>query len=192
VDSKHAVQFYRDDRFLCQIVTEFAREGLEKGEAVILMATAPHRRELERRLAEHRIDVWGLQQSGQLVLLDARQALDRFMVDGTPDGELFLSNLRPLIASATANWQRTLRVYGEMVDLLWREGNHDAAIRLEEIWNPFAKTTSTRTLCGYAMENFGQEADTAGFTRICAVHTDVQSAEGDDVWPTDRGRVGSS
>ncbi len=178
VDSKHVVQFYEDDRFLCEILTDFSREGLEKGEAVILVATLAHRREVERLLRERGIDVGGLERAGRLVLLDARQTLEAFMVEGTPDAELFLSKLRAVMTAATAGWQHAVRVYGEMVDLLWRDGNHGAAIRLEEIWNGFARTTSTRILCGYAMENFAKEADAADFARVCQVHTDVQLAKG--------------
>ena len=99
------------------------------------------------------------------------------MVDGRPDAELFVATLRSRMAVASDDWKRAVRVYGEMVDLLWQEGNRDAAIRLEEIWNAFAKTTSTRVLCGYAMDGFGQEGDAADFARVCELHTDVQGAE---------------
>ena len=177
VDSKHAVQFYEDDRFLCEILTDFSRDGLERGEAVILVATASHRREVGGRLAERGLDVRGLESSGQLVLIDARQTLDALMVDGTPDAELFVSRLRALMAAASLDWKRAVRVYGEVVDLLWQEGNHGGAIRLEETWNAFAKTTSTRVLCGYSMDNFGAEDDSPDFARVCEVHTNVQRAE---------------
>ena len=133
---------------------------------------------MRRLIEEWGIDVRGLEKSGQLVLLDARQTLDTFMVDGQPDAELFLSGIRPLMAAATENWQRALRIYGEMVDLLWRDGNHGAAIELEETWNVFAKATSTRTLCGYSMDSFVTDAHAADFARLCQAHTDVQPAGG--------------
>jgi hypothetical protein len=175
--SKHAVQFYEDDRFLCEILADFSRDGLERGEAVIVVATAAHRGEVERRLTERGMEVGRLQESGQLVLLDARQTLDTLRLGGTLDAELFVSNLGALVAAASLGWKRDVRVYGEMVDLLWQEGNHDGAIRLEETWNAFAKTTSTRVLCGYSMDNFDGEGDSAEIARICEVHTDVQRAE---------------
>src|SRR3954470_7117133 len=178
VDSKHVVQFYEQDQFLCEILTEFAREGLEKGEAVIVVATGVHRREVERRLTQRGVHVQGLESSGQLVLLDARRTLDALMVEGTPDAELFVSRLRSLMAVASLDWKRAVRVYGEVVDLLWREGNHGRPIQLEETWNAFAKTTSTRVLCGYSMESFATKADAADLARVCDVHTDVQLAEG--------------
>ena len=177
MDLKHAVQFYEDDRFLCELVADFSREGLEKGEAVVLVATARHREEVERRLGHGGIDVGGLQRSGRLILLDAQETLDTFMVGRTPDPGLFLAKLESVMAGATGGWQRAARVYGEMVDLLWGDGNHDAAIQLEDAWNSYAKESSIRVLCGYAMNNFDDEADT-GFARVCELHTDVRPAEG--------------
>jgi signal transduction histidine kinase/CheY-like chemotaxis protein len=64
-----------------------------------------------------------------------------------------------------------------MVDLLWRDGKHGAAIRLEEIWNASAETCSARVLCGYSMDNFVKESHSAEFARICAAHTAVQPAD---------------
>jgi hypothetical protein len=34
----------------------------------------------------------------------------------------------------------TVRAYGEMVDLLWKDGLEEAAIRLETLWNELANT----------------------------------------------------
>ena len=177
MDSKHAVQFYEDDGFLCEILTDFSREGLENGEAVILVATEAHGREVERRLAERGIHVRGPREAGRFVLLDARQTLDGLMVDGVPDADRFLSIVGSLLASATVDGWRSVRFFGEMVDLLWREGNHGAAIRLEEMWNAFGRANSARVLCGYAMDNFVKETHTAEFARVCEAHTHVQPAE---------------
>ena len=37
---------------------------------------------------------------------------------------------------------RTSGAFGEMVDLLWRDGNAKAALRLEELWNDAGKDLS--------------------------------------------------
>jgi hypothetical protein len=41
-----------------------------------------------------------------------------------------------------------------MVDLLWRGGQAEAAIRLEVLWNELASTRTFSLLCGYAIGNF--------------------------------------
>ena len=48
----------------------------------------------------------------------------------------------------------TVRIFGQMVDVLWQQEEHDAAIRLEMLWNQLAQTKSYSLLCGYAMGHF--------------------------------------
>ena len=41
-----------------------------------------------------------------------------------------------------------------MVDLLWKQGKTEAAIRLEVLWNNLADSHVFSLLCGYAIGNF--------------------------------------
>jgi len=70
-----------------------------------------------------------------------------------------------------------LRAYGEMVDVLWRDGNSRAAIRLEELWNEAGKEHSFSLLCAYRMGNFYKEGDAARFLEVCRNHTHVIPTE---------------
>jgi signal transduction histidine kinase len=65
-----------------------------------------------------------------------------------------------------------------MVNLLWTDGNPEAAIRLEELWNDLASTHSFSLLCTYAMGNFYKAADGHPFEEICRRHGHVIPAEG--------------
>ena len=69
----------------------------------------------------------------------------------------------------------TVRAYGEMVDVLWKDGATAAAIRLEMLWNELAGRHSLSLLCGYAMGNFYKEA---AVEDICSHHTHVMSETG--------------
>ena len=71
----------------------------------------------------------------------------------------------------------TARAYGEMVDLLWRDQNVDAAIRLEELWNDLGRAHSFSLLCAYAMGSFYKEAHAEKFQDMCRAHTHVIPAE---------------
>jgi len=42
-----------------------------------------------------------------------------------------------------------VRAFGEMVALLWSDGNQAAAIRLEELWNELAETHSFASSAAY-------------------------------------------
>jgi hypothetical protein len=58
-----------------------------------------------------------------------------------------------------------------MVDGLWKDGNPDAAIRLEMLWNKLAQRFGFALLCGYSMGNFYKE--TKGFESVCREHTHI-------------------
>jgi len=64
-----------------------------------------------------------------------------------------------------------------MVDLLWKDGQREAAIELEEIWNRLAAIQPFSLLCAYSMSNFPDAHDGELFDRICEAHTRVVPAE---------------
>jgi hypothetical protein len=65
-----------------------------------------------------------------------------------------------------------------MVDVLWKDGQTAAAIRLETLWNQLAQTHSFALLCGYSMGNFYKDA--AAREDICHQHTHVLSDTSND------------
>ena|SRR5687768_422103 len=151
----HAVQFYNDDATLSRIVAGFLGDGFATGDPAIVIATPEHRVELEASLRTRSIDVDALQRRGDLVLLDARETLDTFMVDGMPQGGAFRRVVGQVIAQVCRTRPEcTVRAYGEMVNLLWKDGLEAAAIRLETLWNELANTHDFKLLCGYSMGNF--------------------------------------
>jgi PAS domain S-box-containing protein len=56
---------------------------------------------------------------------------------------------------------------------LWAEGNPEAAIRLEELWNHLARTHSFSLRCAYPITNFNRDEDGEPFLKICAAHSAV-------------------
>ena len=59
----------------------------------------------------------------------------------------------------------TVRAYGEMVDVLWKNGQDVAAIRLEMLWNKLAATHRFSLLCGYAMGTFYKDSSISDIHR---------------------------
>jgi formate-dependent nitrite reductase cytochrome c552 subunit len=117
-----------------------------------------------------------LQRSNDLVLLDAQDTLSLFMSDGKPDAQAFESSMREVIKRVCHGRPKcTVRIFGQMVDLLWQDGKHDAAIRLEMLWNQLANTHAFSLLCGYAMGHFYKDASVQ---QVCRHHTHVVAADG--------------
>jgi hypothetical protein len=156
LSKEHLVQLYRDDAVLVEAVALYAGRGLGKGEAVILVATEPHRKAIEARLQSIGFEVDDLKGWGQLRVLDAGRLLSRFLVDGRIDSTLFQSILGELVATTRAGGRfRKVRVYGEMVNLLWKH-NHPATHRLEELWNEAIQAHSVSLLCGYQLQGIDE------------------------------------
>jgi PAS domain S-box-containing protein len=172
----HAVQFYESDDFLRDIVADFVGNGLVAGEPVIVIATGQHRQAFGDALAERGLDVSEAEASGDLVMLDARETLATFMSGLMPDAQRFRDSVGGVIGR-TARGRQQCRAYGEMVDLLWRDGNPDGAIRLEELWNDLAEYYAFNLLCAYPMGNFYSESHAEQFEEVCRTHSHVFPAE---------------
>jgi len=142
----HLVEFYETEAFLVQTVCTFATPALRGGDAAIVIATAAHRRMFERALDDAGIDVEAAAREGRYLALDARETLAAFMVDGAPDRSRFRAAIGAAMASAARDGRR-IRAYGEMVALLWEDGDVASALALEDLWNDLAHDHEFTLLC---------------------------------------------
>jgi len=172
----HAVKFYDSPASLSRIVAQFLGEGLSHGQPALIIATPEHRGAIVSALAELHFDAEAAQASGDLLVLDAAETLAAFMIDGMPDAERFQELASSALGTLCAGRQDcTVRAYGEMVDVLWKQGHDAAAIRLEMMWNKLANTHDFALLCGYAMGSFYKDA---GRSAIHHQHTHVITDHG--------------
>lgn len=172
----HAVQFYGDERELFKTIGSFLVEGLVQNQPAVVIATPPHRQAIEDELVSRLIDVPRARKIGDLVLLDADETLATFMSRGMPDPRLFRRNVGDIVEQALRGRERTpARAYGEMVDVLWKQGKTNAAIRLEVLWNDLASALSFSLLCGYAIGNFYKQ--TSKLEEVARQHTHVVGAD---------------
>jgi PAS domain S-box-containing protein len=146
---EHIAQLYSSDTVLIESLRIFTTHGLSRREAVFLVLTPPHRDLLLQRLAADGLDVGRLQDEGQLLVRDAATLLASITRDGMPDDTLFATNVGEVIEQARSGGTRKVRVFGEMVNLLWRS-NTPAAIRLEELWNDLLARSELSLFCAYS------------------------------------------
>jgi hypothetical protein len=173
----HAVRFYENDKSLARIVAQFLSDGFAAGNPGIVVATPAQRAAILKELVARSLDVVQLQRSDDLILLDAQETLSTFMTNGTPDAQEFTNRICTVITRACrGRADCTVRIFGQMVDLLWTNGQQEAAIRLEVLWNGLANTKAFSLLCGYAMGHFYKDAN---FDAVCRQHTHVISADGE-------------
>lgn len=177
-DPTHVVQFYDSEVYLAAAVSDFLAAGLRSGQPVLAIATPPHREAFKIRLRSKGFDIERAEETGQLQLLDTQETLSTFMSGSVPDAHRFKRSIGDLLVQSVRGTTHSVtRVYGEMVDVLWKEGNAEGAIRVEELWNELAQTHSFSLLCAYGMGNFHREAHAPGFEAICRQHAHVIPTE---------------
>ena len=171
----HVVHFYQDDHALIEELAGMIRFSLGKGDAVIIVATKNHVSAVHRQLKAEGLDLTSAAKDGRYICMDATESLSRFMVDGMPDAGKFLKTIGGVIeqAGGAKAQDRCIVVFGEMVATLFSEGNHRAAIRLEELWNELAKTHVFTLHCAYPMQAFSTQEQAEPFLGICKEHTSV-------------------
>src|SRR5262245_52763877 len=174
--NRHAVHFYQRDIFLIDHLVQVAKEGLDKGETLLFLTKKDHRIDLHRRLLNEKIIAAIPIHEGVYIAMDATDTLSRFMVDDWPDQRLFMKEIGDMI-KLIAQGNR-IRIYGEMVAVLWAGGQYSAAIRLEKLWNRLATEHDFDLLCGYRSSDFEGPEMVSLFRDVCACHSLVVSDPG--------------
>jgi signal transduction histidine kinase len=178
VPHNHAVQFYEGDAFLAASAGAYLVEGLINGDPAIVIATPSHKRAIMSDLRRRGIDWRKAARDNRLVVLDARETLATIMSGGSPDANRFDLVVGGQVRKAgEREGAGRVRAYGEMVDLLWKEGNNNGAILLERLWNDLISRYELSLLCAYAMDGFESAAHQQGFRAVCDAHTHVLPTE---------------
>jgi hypothetical protein len=170
--TEHLVHFYEDDSILLDTVDAFIGSGLAAGESAIFVATESHRAALAQRLSARGIDLDAAIADDQYIPLDAEETLSTFMIKDWPDQARFNEAAGEVLRRASRDGRR-VRAYGEMVTLLWAQGNKAATIRLEWLWNRLGDAESFSLLCGYPKRFFADRTTGSHFSAICGQHSRV-------------------
>jgi PAS domain S-box-containing protein len=173
---RHMVQFYGEDAGLIEGVSAYIGEALEEGNAALVLATAEHRKALAEKLEARGLDLPRAIAEGRCVILDAAEALSKFVLEGWPDPVRYEETVARLVvevkAAARGNPPR-LVVFGEMVALLWARGKFQTAVRLEQLWNELLQRESFSLRCAYPIRGFDRAEHTEAFLAICSEHSHV-------------------
>ncbi len=174
-DGEHAVHYYTNDESLARMVGYFAGSGLAHGEAAIIIPQREHRQLFEDAIsaASGKLASEWVREK-QLVMVDAEDALSRFIVDGELNWERFHSEIGGIVESFAG---RKLRAYGEMVNLLWHWGKRRAALDLEGYWNRLLAGRNFSLLCAYRVDPLSADIYDEEFQRVCHCHGTIVPSE---------------
>ena len=179
VRNGHTVQFHINDGVFLDEVSRFIGSTLRSGELIVVIATDQTRAGFAHRLRARGIDLAAMTAQGQYVVLDASESLSQFMRDGHPDADCLadiVASLDRLRLSSALGPQSRLTIFGEMAVLLCRNGNVEAAVEVERIWNDLTRPLPFLTVCSYPIECFQDEGSRKWFPNVCAEHLAVSHA----------------
>lgn len=171
-DGDHVVQFYEHDDELLGVVGGYLGAAVRDGDVVVVIASAGHRAGFEATMADAGADVVAARTEQRLVMLDAATVLSAFMVDGRPDPAKFDAVVGGVLR-LTAEAGRPVRAYGEMVALLWADGNVAGATELERLWNALGEQLPFSLFCAYPSHLVRDPAAAKAFREVCHLHSDV-------------------
>ena len=176
--AEHAVQVYDDLSELARSVAAFLGAGFRSGEPALVIATRAHKEAFTGELAQCGWESLQLERAGLLTCVDAGEALEQFMDGESPSAERFGRVVGSLVDEVSARYPgRTIRAFGEMVDVLWRRGSQEAAIALEELWNELAKTRCFALLCGYHLDIFEPHVHREAIPGVVRTHSRMRTVE---------------
>ncbi len=167
--SDHVLQVYENEGVFLDALAGYVGGGINAGDCCIVIATDEHVEALNNRLADYGIQVKALKADQRYITLNAQETLDKFMRNGHPDEELFMKTVGELADIAKCKG-RKIRAFGEMVVLLLAEGNKQATMELENLWNKFCAQETLCLFCAYPKYLFPENNGNT-IVDVCCTHS---------------------
>lgn len=162
----HAVHFYEHDVELAGVACDFLAEAIDANGMAVVIATEEHRRAFERELSDA---------GPRLLALDAEETLAAFTPGGQIDAEAFDRVIGDTMRDAVAAGG-PVHAFGEMVAILWDEGQVLAAIELEKLWGELQLELPFSLLCAYRRASVSDPSLADAVQQVCHLHSHVLTA----------------
>lgn len=168
-DTRHDVSFYNDRTTLERCIVHYAVEGLDADETVVLIVAASSLRTVRDAIAAHGVDVGDLARRGVLVLFDADATLASVT---RPDGIDWpaVTALAGRVVGDAVGTGRPVRMFGEMVSILWERGEVQEVMVLERLWHGLAHQYGFDVLCAYPTVATTVPGAAVPINAMCALH----------------------
>src|SRR5206468_6538052 len=111
-----------------------------------------HRRDIIQKLRTAVVDIDAALEQGRCIQLDAREVLSNIMVANVLDPArctALVADLMKKAARGAKGGNRRVSICGECAPTLLAEGNGEAAVLLEHLWDENTRNYGADTLCGY-------------------------------------------
>jgi len=175
--SRHTVQFHANDSHYLDDISQLVAATLRSGEQIAIVTSEANLVGVAQRLQARQLNVAMLAERGQYIATDSALALSQVMHDGKPDKERLAEMIHSLdrLRLATPNGPGRLTIFGDITVSLCRNGDFEAALEVERIWNELTRALPFFTVCSYPIDCFEHEEGRNQLPNVCAEHSAVTS-----------------
>ncbi len=150
----HYCGIFRTDEDHRQLVVDFVRDGVARGEKMLYLVHLHTSAHVEKILREAGIDVGPLFASGQL---EIRAAKDAYLTNGEFIPEQMIALLKEATEVALAEGYPALRATGEMSWALSGDPGSERLVEYEALLNNFFPDSKCIAFCQYDRRRFDAE-----------------------------------
>jgi hypothetical protein len=172
---RHHVVFCSSDAVLVGAFNRFIAGALHEENVVIVAVSEAHERSLQRSLRDSHVDLALAIRQKRYVPVNIGELLANVMVNGFPDPTRFVNATRDLVTEAAqraTGHHAGVVACGECAATVWADGQVEAAIQLERLWDEMAKRHQMDILCAYPLATRKESVRTV--KSLCAEHTAVE------------------
>jgi DNA-binding NarL/FixJ family response regulator len=176
--NRHTVQFHADDSHYLDEVSDLVGATLRSGEQVVIVTSEATRNGVTQRLQARQMNLAMLAERGQYIAQDSALALSQAMNGGRPDKERLaeiIHGLDRLRLSGPDGPRERLTIFGDMTVSLCRNGDFEAALELERIWDELTRALPFFTVCSYPIDCFEHSDARHQLSNVCAQHSAITS-----------------
>lgn len=150
----HYCGIYRTDDDHRALIIDFIRQGIQRHEKMIYLVNLQTAAHLRSTLLDAGVDVDGLVEKRQLVIMTAKEA---YLRGGEFDPDRMIALLREETGAALAAGYAALRATGEMTWALAGEPGSERLVEYESMLNRFFPDSRCYAVCQYDRRRFDPE-----------------------------------
>ena len=174
----HAVQFHGDDGCWLDGLASAAAGALLRGDTVATVLAESTRAGLTQRMEQRGWNLPDLGKQGRYLVYDAEKALELVLRSGRPDVDSLarmVAGLERSRAESAGGPNSHLTVIGEIAGAACRQGNPEAGLQLERLWNELTHSLRFLTICPFSSRGCG-EFGPEFVASLCAQHASITHA----------------
>src|SRR5919201_4898091 len=172
---EHVLKLYKEESCLLDALADFVATGLRLEEAVLIVGSTPRWDLLIDRLQKSGVDARAYAARGQLKLYGAHVLLSNCTSGSGLDRYKLGRLLGSALELARMRFER-VRVFSELTDTRWRDGDRAAAAIIERVWKPLLAVHDFTLLCACPIDTLEDATYDESFQTLCHAHTHVSPA----------------